>query len=121
MENQKTPSVEQILQMMEQNLGEKPVPMIMMSKLVPEWVPKQAQEGKFVFDLPNISEKYKHLIIIAAALAAGSKMCTEMYMKKAKKAGITNEEIGEAILTAPFRTSFNRVCHCLDGIQKITE
>lgn len=121
MENQKTPSVEQILQMMEQNLGEKPVPMILMSKLVPEWIPKQAQEGKFVFDLPNIPEKYKHLIMITAALAAGSKMCTETYMKKAKKAGVTNEEIGEAILTARFALASTVFATALDGIQKITE
>lgn len=59
---QKEPTVDQILNMMAQNLGEEPRPMVLMSKVLPEWIPRQAQERKFVFDLPHIPAKYKHLI-----------------------------------------------------------
>ena len=48
------PTVEQILKMMEQNLGEDPKPMRLMAELMPEWIPRQAQERKFVFDLPRV-------------------------------------------------------------------
>jgi len=66
MEEQK-PNIEQILKMMAENLGEEPRPMVLTSRVIPEWIPKQAQERKFVFDLPHIPVKYKHLIMIAIA------------------------------------------------------
>jgi alkylhydroperoxidase/carboxymuconolactone decarboxylase family protein YurZ len=101
MEEQK-PNIEQILKMMAENLGEEPRPMVLMSKVIPEWIPKQAQERKFVFDLPHIPAKYKHLIMIAVASAVSSHLCTETFIKIAKRAGVTKEEIGEAIIAARF-------------------
>jgi hypothetical protein len=35
----KPKSIEEILKMMEQGLGEEPRPMVLMSKLLPEWIP----------------------------------------------------------------------------------
>jgi hypothetical protein len=54
---EKQRSVEEILKMMEQGLGEEPKPMVLMLKLIPEWIPRQAQDRKFVMDLPNIPPK----------------------------------------------------------------
>ena len=65
---EKKPSVEEILGKMVENLGEEPLPMALMFKVLPEWIPRQAQERKFVFDLPHIPAKYKHLIMIAVAV-----------------------------------------------------
>jgi len=57
--------------MMEKGLGEEPRPMVLMSKLIPEWIPRQAMERKFVMEeLKTIPPKYKYLIMIAAAAAA---------------------------------------------------
>ena len=74
MEERKMMSIEEILKMMEKGLGEEPKPMVLMSKLIPEWIPKQAQERKFVMeDLKAIPPKYKHLIMIAASAAVNSR------------------------------------------------
>lgn len=67
---QQKPSVEQVLKTMEQTLGAEPRPMVLMSKMVPEAVLRQASERKFVFDLPAVPAKYKHLISVAVAAAA---------------------------------------------------
>jgi alkylhydroperoxidase/carboxymuconolactone decarboxylase family protein YurZ len=100
--DEKKPSIDHILKMMAENLGEEPRPMVLMSKIIPEWIPKQAQERKFVFDLPHIPAKYKHLIMIAVAASVSSHLCTETFIKIAKRAGVSKEEIGEAILAARF-------------------
>lgn len=97
--------VEEILKRMEEMIGEKPLPQLLMSKVVPEWIPRQMDERQFVMQLPNIPEKYKHLIMIAVAAAVGSKMCTEVFTKIAKRRGVTEREIGEAILVARFALS----------------
>jgi alkylhydroperoxidase/carboxymuconolactone decarboxylase family protein YurZ len=76
------PKVEEILKQMEQMLGEEPRPMVLMSK--------------FVFDLPNIPAKYKHLIMIAVASAVRCPLRTETFIKIAHRAGVSMEEIGEA-------------------------
>ncbi len=88
---------EAILRRMEEMIWEKPLPQLLMSKVVPEWIPRQMDKRQFVMQLPNIPEKYKHLIMIAVAAAVGSKMCTEVFTKIA-----TEREIGEAILVARF-------------------
>jgi len=116
MEEQK-PNVAQILKMMEANLGEEPKPMVLMSKVLPEWIPKQAQERKFVFDLPNIPEKYKHLIMIAVASAVSSHLCTETFMKIAMRAGVSKEEIGEAIIAARFALASTVFASCVEGLE----
>ncbi len=118
---QKRPTVEEILHMMADNLGEEPRPMVLMSKVVPEWVPRQAQERKFVFDLPNIPTKYKHLIMIAVAAAVSSHLCTETFVKIAKRAGVSKEEIGEAIIAARFALASTVFASATEGLEVLTE
>lgn len=96
------PTVEQILKTMADSLGAEPRPMVLMSKLIPEWIPRQAQERKFIFDLPNIPPKYKYLIMIAVAAAVENVHCTETYVRQASRTGVTKEEIGEALLAGRF-------------------
>jgi len=52
--------------------------------------------------LPGIPEKYKHLIMVAVSAALGCEMCTEVFTKIAKRKGVSEEEIAEAILVARF-------------------
>jgi len=119
MEEQK-PTIDQILRMMAENLGEEPRPMVLMSKVLPEWIPKQAQERKFVFDLPHIPAKYKHLIMIAVASAVSSHLCTETFIKIAKRASVTNEEIGEAIIAARFALASTVFASAKEGLEYLT-
>ena len=116
MEEQK-PTIDQILEMMAKNLGEEPRPMVLMSRVLPEWIPKQAQERKFVFDLPHIPGKYKHLIMIAVASAVSSHLCTETFIKIAKRAGVSKEEIGEAIIAARFALASTVFASATEGLE----
>ena len=118
---EKKPTVEQILKMMAENLGEEPRPMVLMSKVLPEWIPKQAQERKFVFDLPHIPTKYKHLIMIAVAAAVSSHLCTETFIKIAKRAGVSKEEIGEAIIAARFALASTVFASATEGLQYLID
>jgi len=116
MEEQK-PTVEQILKHMEANLGEEPTPMVLMSKLLPEWIPRQAQERKYVMDLPNIPPKYKHLIMIATATAVGCHLCTETFIKLAHRAGATNEEIAETLVATRFALASTTFATAVEGME----
>ncbi|MGM0427738.1 MAG: carboxymuconolactone decarboxylase family protein [Thermodesulfobacteriota bacterium] len=118
MEEKKPMSVEEILKMMEKGLGEEPRPMVLMSKLIPEWIPRQAMERKFVMeDLKNIPPKYKHLIMIAVSAAVGCHLCTETFIKLADQAGVTKEEIGEAILTTRFALASTTFATAIEGME----
>ena len=116
MEEQK-PTVEQILKHMAANLGEEPKPMILMSKLLPEWIPRQAQERKFVMELPHIPPKYKHLLMIAASAAVGCHLCTETFIKLAHRAVVTDEEIAETIITTRFALASTTFATAIEGME----
>jgi len=94
--------VEELLKKMEEIIGERPKPQVLFSKIFPEWLKRQMDERKFVMSLPEIPAKYKHLIMVAAAAAYGSETCTEMFIKIAKRNGVSDKEIAEALLTARF-------------------
>ena len=111
------PTIDQVLKMMADNLGEEPRPMVLMSKVLPEWIPKQAQERKFVFDLAHIPAKYKHLIMIAVASAVSSHLCTETFIKIAKRAGVSKEEIGEAIIAGRFALASTVFASATEGLE----
>lgn len=115
----KKPTLEQVLKMMTDNLGEKPRPMMLMSKVMPEMVFKQAQDRKFVYDLPNIPAKYKHLIMIAVAASVSCPMCTDTFMKIAERSGVSKEEIAEAVITARFALASTVFASATEGLENL--
>ncbi|MCL4369584.1 MAG: carboxymuconolactone decarboxylase family protein [Chloroflexi bacterium] len=117
MENNQQPTAEQVLKMMAEKHGQAPRPMVLMSRVIPEWVPRQAAEQKFVMDLPHVPAKYKQLIMIAATVAVGHGECTKTQIMLAQKAGLTKEEIGEAILTARYALASTVFNTSLDGLE----
>lgn len=118
---EKSTNVEEILKMMADGLGEEPRPMVLMSRLIPEWIPRQAQERKFVMeDLNHIPPKYKHLIMIAASAAVGCHLCTETFIKLAHRAGVTKEEIAEAILATRFALASTTFATAIEGMEYLT-
>lgn len=117
MEEKKQMTVEEILKMMEKGLGEEPKPMVLMSKLIPSWIPRQAMERKYVMEeLTNIPAKYKHLIMIAASAAVGCHLCTETFIKLAHRSGVTKEEIAEAILATRFALASTTFATAIEGM-----
>ena len=121
MKEEQRASVEAILKVMEEGLGESPRPMVLMSQLVPEWIPRQAQERKFVMELPLIPPKYKQLIIIAVAAVVNSHLCTETFIKIARRSGIPKEEIAEAILAARFALASTTFATAVEGMQYLVD
>ena len=115
------PTLGEVLQKMAENLGEEPRPMLLMSKVIPDMVLKQVQDRKFVFDLPNVPSKYKQLIMIAVAAAVSSYLCTETFIKIAKRSGVSKEEIGEAIITARFALASTVFASATQGLDFLTE
>ena len=117
MEQDQKPTVEQVLKAMAEKMGEVPRPMVLMSRVAPQAVLRQAADQKFVFEQPQIPMKYKTLMMIVATVAMGNEKCAKTQINQAKRAGITKEEIGEAILLARYAlasTSFNTV---VDGLE----
>jgi len=119
--NPEKPTVEQVLKTMEQNLGAEPRPMVLMSKMVPEAVLRQASERKFVFELPAVPAKYKHLICVAVAAAVSSHLCTETFVRLAIRAGASKEEIGETLLTAKFALGSTVFASAVEGMELVTK
>jgi alkylhydroperoxidase/carboxymuconolactone decarboxylase family protein YurZ len=117
LEGNKQPTVEQVLKAMAEKHGEAPRPMVLMSRVIPQWVPRQAAEQKFVFDLPHVPGKYKQLLMIATTIGAGNHQCTKTQIMLAKKAGLSNEEIGEAILVARYALASTTFNTALDGLE----
>lgn len=95
-------SIEQILENMRQKLGTDPLPMQLLSRLLPEGVREQARSSQFVESLEAIPLKYKTLMYVAAAAAAGSELCTLTYARRALNSGATVQEVVEALLVARF-------------------
>jgi len=114
-----TPDVEAILQGMAAQLGEEPRPMALTARVVPQWIPRQAQERAFIFDLPAIPAKYKHVLMIAVAAATGSHECTKAYSTLATRAGVTKEEIGEALLTARYALGSTVFATAVEGLGQV--
>lgn len=120
MENSQ-PTLEQVLKMMEDTLGEEPRPMALMSKIAPELVFRHAQDRKFVMSLPNIPPNYKQLIMIAVAAAISSHSCTASYIKIASRSGVSKEEIAEAIITARFALGSSAVSTATEGLEHLVQ
>ena len=56
---------------------------------------------------PSIPEKYKQLICLAVSAANGCTYCVYAHSAIAKKAGATDQEIGEALAVAAMMSAFN--------------
>ncbi|TDA69883.1 MAG: carboxymuconolactone decarboxylase family protein [Clostridia bacterium] len=95
-------SIEQILENMRQKLGTDPLPMQLLVQLLPEGVREQARSSQFVEGLETIPLKYKTLMYVAAAAAAGSELCTLTYARRAMHSGATVQEVTEALMVARF-------------------
>lgn len=80
-------------------------PMDLLRGFAPEFAKHQMEEKALLFENEKyqaVPKKYKILAGISAAAVLGSDTCTQMWVKQAKMAGITNEEITEAMMVARY-------------------
>ena len=118
MENQQ-PAIEELLANMERMSGGAPRPMRVLAAINPTFVFEQARSKKFVMEQPLIPPKYKHLIAIAVAAAVESRMCTTVFMKGAAKAGVSKEEIAEAIMVARQARASTIFATAVEGFEEL--
>jgi len=83
----------------------KKTPMELLKDFAPEFAKLQMDEKALLFENEKyqaIPKKYKLLAGIAAAAVLNSDTCSHMWVKQAKDAGISNQEITEAIMVARY-------------------
>ncbi len=68
-----------------------------------------------------IPPKYKHLIMIAVAASVECEMCTKVFMKAAKQAGVTAEEMVEAIMVARQARASTIFATAVDGFEEVVK
>ena len=112
-------SIEELLNNMEKISGGDPRPMRILAQINPGFVYEQARSRKFIMDQPLIPEKYKHLIMIAVAAAVESEMCTTVFMRSAKIAGVSKEEIAEAVMVARQAKAATIFAAAVDGLEAL--
>lgn len=71
--------------------------------------------------LTHIPPKYKHLIMIAVAASVNSGHCAKTYIKLAHSAGVSKEEIAEAIITARFALGASVFAAATEGMEYLAE
>lgn len=80
-----------------------PSPIEIIKRISPVAVETYMQQRQAVMDNPKVQAlpaKTKLLIGIGVAAALQSETCTLMWVKQARSAGATNDEIAEAIMTS---------------------
>ena len=80
-------------------------PMDLLKEFAPEFAQQQMDGKALLFENEKyqaVPQKYKLLAGIAAAAVLNSDTCTRMWVKQAKAAGVTNQEITEAIMVARY-------------------
>ena len=125
MEQQKKTSIEQMLKMMAEELGETPITMENLAKLNEKIVYEHAANKQFAMSGDKIPPKYKLLMSLSISAALGVENCIDTYTKVALRNGISSEEILEAIVLARFvkgttviSTSTNAMQLVIDHMEK---
>lgn len=80
-------------------------PMELLKHFAPEFAENQMQEKALIFEnekYQKVPKNYKMLVGIGVAAALGSDTCTQMWTKMARQAGVTSEEIVEAMQVARY-------------------
>lgn len=102
MEENKTMTIEQLLETMTTKMGRSPETMVLLSQVNESAVFEHAANQKFAMSGTQIPPKYKLLINLAASAAMGAEKCINNYTNMALRSGISKEEIVEALLLARF-------------------
>ncbi len=101
------PTIEELLQSMENELGSEPHVMKLISKLDEDVVFEHSKNKQFAMGGKHIPMKYKLLINIAVSVALSEESCAEVYTRVARRKGVSVEEIVEAIKLARFVKATN--------------
>jgi AhpD family alkylhydroperoxidase len=109
--------IDEIIARMNEEVGFIPPTMQYLMEHRPEVVEEHARSKKFVLSRQSIPDKYKQLIIIAAAAAAGAPKCVETQTRIAIRKGISPDEIVDALLLARFALSSTVFANAADALK----
>lgn len=82
-----------------------------MGELAPEGFKGFVAFDEAVFSTGVIPAKYKELMAVAVALTTQCPYCIEIHAKKAKKAGVTEQELAETTLVAAALRAGGAITH----------
>lgn len=83
--------------------NDKPTPLDIMREVCPEGVKSYLEQKDAIMDekrFPALPQKVKLLVGIGVAASLQSSLCTLMWTKLARQAGVSDAEIAEAIVVA---------------------
>ncbi len=116
---EKKPTLEELLKTMEKMSGGDPRPMRVLSKSIRNSCTNRPEARSSSWSSRSFPGKYKHLIMIAVAAAGESETCTTTFMKAARIAGVTKEEIAEAVMVARQAKGATIFATSVDGFEEI--
>ena len=115
------PDVAQILEKMTAEIGEMPRTMELLAQLKPAMVAEQVRSKQFANSADAIPEKYRQLILVAAAAGAGAPTCIRTQVAIALKQGVTAEEIIDTLVLARFAISSTVFSSSLQALELLAE
>lgn len=113
--------ISELLKAMENELGNEPHVMKLLSKLREDAVFEHANNKNFAMSGEHIPPKYKLLMSIALSAVLGDANCTETYTRVARRKGVSIDEIMEAILLARFIKSTTVVSTAAKSMEFLLE
>ena len=102
MEDQKSMTIEQLLEAMAAETGKRPETMELLAQLNERAVFEHVANKNFAMSGGQVPSKYKLLMSLAISAALGSELCINTYTKVALHKGISKDEIMETLLLARF-------------------
>lgn len=116
-----TPTAEQVLAKMAEEMGYVPEAMEMLAKVKPAMVVEQARSKRFANEGSSIPDKYRQLISIAAVAGSGSPSCLKTQIGQALRQGIEPVEIVDALVVARFALASTVFSNSVEGLRALVE
>ena len=115
------PDIAKILERMTAEIGEMPRTMELLAQLRPAMVAEQVRSKQFANSIDTIPEKYRSLVLVAAAAGSGAPTCIRTQVAMALRKGATAEEIIDTLVLARFAVSSSVFSSSLQALEVLAE
>lgn len=120
-ENAGAPSLEQVLAHMEQEIGAVPEPMAAFAKIKPSVVMEQARTMRFAAEGSSLPPRCRLLVAIGTAVGTGASACIKTQVMRALRAGVTPEEIADALVMARATVASSSFANAKEALKVLAE
>ena len=116
-----TPTAEQVLAKMTEEVGKTPEAMRLLSKIKPSMVQEHARSRRFANEENSIPAKYRQLMTIAAVAGSGTASCIKTQVDIALRQGIDPIEIVDALVIARFALASTVFSNSVEGLRSVVD